>query len=446
MERGPYGRHRGDSQLEAYRGENYYHQPVIKSSHYGQLVAAYLFVGGLAGAAQLTANIADLCNREAYRHIVRSGRYIAFLGSLAAPVFLIADLKTPGRWYNMLRIFRPTSPMSIGSWTLTAFGATTAITAASQFLAHRTGKHRYEDVACWFGVPAAALGGLTATYTGVLLASTSTPLWASGSRLLPALFGTSAAATATGALSIAAHLNKSPGAVMKSLEGLGVVSAAGELLVTAAIERQWQKEGVMAPLKQQPARSAYLFGYKGLGVVAPFVIHGMSLFFHRRSSRWSLAAAAATLAGSYLLRSIIVSAGNTSAQRAEDYLRYTQPREQVPPAQTRSLLAQCKEAIQRLDRAVQLAPSEIVREVDHIEKLVTAVRESLIQRLRDNEASSTTTRDRAALERLNAAISLIIAGEYPIGAIERSTLAKARDLLAELLDEDLLIDSGSAKS
>ena len=332
MERATYDR--GESRLETYSGESYYNHPAIKSSHYGHLVAAYLFVGGLAGATQLTATIADLCDRDAYRHIVRSGRYIAFLGTLFAPVLLIADLKTPGRWYNMLRIFRPTSPMSIGSWTLTAFGATAALTAVLELVADRTGKSRYTGAARWLGIPSAALGGLTATYTGALLASTSTPLWASGSRLLPALFGTSAVATATSALSIPAHLNRWPSAVVKPLELVSVVSTAGELLVTTAMERQWHRKSLMAPLKQQPMRAAYDYGYKGLGVVAPLIIHGISLFFHHRSSRWSLAAAAATLAGSYLLRSIVVSVGNTSAQRAEDYLRYTQPREHARSTQT----------------------------------------------------------------------------------------------------------------
>ncbi len=460
MERAPYGRLREGFQLPTYRGENYYDQPVIKSSHYGHLVAAYLFVGGLAGCAQVMANIAELCNRPAYRPMIRAGRYIALLGSTVAPVLLIADLKTPGRWYNMLRIFRPTSPMSFGSWTLAGFGSATAVTAALEFLAHRTAHARYERAACWFGIPAAGLGALTATYTGVLLASTSTPLWASGHRLLPVLFGTSAAATATGALSLAAHLYPSAGAAKKPLELLGVISAAGELLVTTALERQWQKDEVMTPLEQEPVRSAYRYGYKGLGVVAPLIVHGIGLFLHRRSSRWSLAAAAATLAGSYLLRSIIVSAGNTSAQRAADYFRLTQPYEPVHSAEPPSLVAppqeharsgepsslvtQCNHARERLERTAHLPPSEIVREVDHIEKLLTSMRDALIERLRVTHQSSTADRDRAALERLNAAISLIIAAEYPIGAIERSTLVKARDLLGQILKENLLVEREDA--
>jgi hypothetical protein len=44
----------------------------------------------------------------------------------------------------------------------------------------------------------------------------------------------------------------------------------------------------------------------------------------RRSRRLSLAAAAATLAGGYIMRSVMLAAGRRSAQRPRDYFRYTE--------------------------------------------------------------------------------------------------------------------------
>src|SRR3954471_2459507 len=127
LERAPYGRQNPDTApaavrdqqivLPPYRGQTYYGQPVLKSSYYGPLVASYFFVGGLAGAAQVIASIADATGPAADRSLVRSGRYLATAGALAGTGFLIADLHTPGRWYMMLRIFRRTSSMSIGAWT-----------------------------------------------------------------------------------------------------------------------------------------------------------------------------------------------------------------------------------------------------------------------------------------------------------------------------------------
>src|SRR5438067_6753480 len=97
-----YGR-RASFQTHGYDGPTYYDRPAIKPSHYKWLISAYLFTGGLAGAAQVLATIADLFGNRADRGVVRVGRYLALFGVLGSPVFLIKDLQTPRRWYNMLR-------------------------------------------------------------------------------------------------------------------------------------------------------------------------------------------------------------------------------------------------------------------------------------------------------------------------------------------------------
>ena len=307
-----------------YQGATYYDRPAIKSSHYGQLIAGYLFIGGLAGASQLIASTADVVGREADRPIVRTGRYLALAGSLVSPVLLIADLHTPQRWYNMLRIFRSTSSMSIGAWTLTAFGTTSAATALAQLLDDRAVMPRSRRLGRWLSVPAALAGATMATYTGALLATTSTPLWASGERLLPALFGTSAASTATAALSLAQHLQGHSGSATR-VEHLAFMAGAAELVIASATDRRWRQQGVAAPLRQARTAAAYRLGFGGLGIMAPLILHGINLLTRRRSRATSIVAAVATLAGGYLLRSTLISAGNQSAQRAHDYLRFTQP-------------------------------------------------------------------------------------------------------------------------
>ena len=334
MERAPYGRQRelpaakNNSQPLApqYRGETYYDLPALKPSHYGQLVASYLFIGGLAGASQVIATVADLCGSEKNHSIVRSGRYVAIGGALSGPLFLVADLHTPERWYNMLRIFRRTSTMSIGSWTLGIFGSMSAFTAGAQFLADRLKNRTYRRAARVFALPAAASGAVVATYTGTLLGATSTPLWASASRLLPALFGASAAATSTAALSWVAHATGAPPGTMRRLERLALITAGAELLISSAIDRQWEKQHVATPLKCEPVGTAYRGGYKGLGIIAPLIINGLSLLTRRRSRRLSIAAAVATLAGSYIMRSVILAAGKTSAEHPEDYFHFTNAR------------------------------------------------------------------------------------------------------------------------
>jgi len=128
-----------EQSVAPYDGRTYYGRPAIKPSHYKWLISCYLFVGGIAGASQIIAAIADLFGGKGDRGVVRGGRYVALLGALLSPVFLITDLHTPKRFYNMLRIFRPTSPMSIGSWTLAGFGALSGVAALGQAIEDLTG-------------------------------------------------------------------------------------------------------------------------------------------------------------------------------------------------------------------------------------------------------------------------------------------------------------------
>jgi formate-dependent nitrite reductase membrane component NrfD len=329
-ERAPYGRQpkpaerRGvDSTRSGYQGETYYGQPVLKPSHYGQLIASYLFIGGIAGASQIIATIADWTGDRRNRFIARAGRYLSLGGMIVAPLFLIADLRTPERWYNMLRIFRRTSPMSIGSWTLTAFGGLSGITALLQFLGDRRRRPPYRRAARAFGLPATGAGAIVATYTGTLLGSTSNPLWARASQFLPALFGISAAATSTAALTLAAHASGASRITARRLERLAAMIAAIEFLASAALDRHWERANLAAPLKETPTATAYRAGYKGLGIAVPLLIHGVSVATGRRSRRASMFAAAATLIGGYFLRSVIVHAGRDSARRPEDYFQVT---------------------------------------------------------------------------------------------------------------------------
>jgi hypothetical protein len=115
----------------------YYGLPSVKPSLWGGLVSSYMFVAGVGGSAQIIASAADLVGDPALAPIVRNGRYIALGATVLGGPLLIIDLHTPQRWYNMLRIFRKTSPMSIGTWVLMSFGPLSAALAAAQFTADR---------------------------------------------------------------------------------------------------------------------------------------------------------------------------------------------------------------------------------------------------------------------------------------------------------------------
>ena len=435
MERAPYGRQRQSKDLvQPYRGETYYDLPPLKPSHYGQLIAGYLFVGGIAGASQTLATVIDFHGAPQDRSLSRSGRYVALAGAVISPVLLIADLQKPTRWYNMLRIFRRTSPMSIGSWTLAGFGGLSTLAALAQYFGDKGHSPKFARAAIYIGVPAALLGSSLSTYTGTLLAATSTPLWAHADELLPALFGASSMATACAAVSLATP-EKSLSAG-KKLDSLALFALGLETLLTIALEGRLKRYRLAVPLlEEKPVALMYRYGYKGLGVMIPLGIHALSLLSGRRAKLWSITAAVATLAGGYLLRTAIVSAGNSSAKRADDHLRTTQvkPRANLRLADKQiSIADQCRAATEKIERAMAKHGREFIREMDEVERMIVQLRDTLIDRLRRDEADGP---NHAALERINNALSMIIGLEYPIAGIRRDTLEQVRNTLAGIAAE-----------
>ena len=98
---------------------------------------------------------------------------MAKVGALGAiglsGVALVHDLGRPGRFVNMLRVFKPSSPMSVGSWLLTAYGPVAGAAAVSEV----TGILPKAGTAATLG--AVLLGPAIATYTAALICDTAVP-------------------------------------------------------------------------------------------------------------------------------------------------------------------------------------------------------------------------------------------------------------------------------
>ncbi|HEX3998614.1 MAG TPA: NrfD/PsrC family molybdoenzyme membrane anchor subunit [Pirellulales bacterium] len=307
-----------------YDGTTYYGQPAVKKSHYGWLIVSYFFVGGLAGCSQLIAAIADLRGHQKNKSIVRAGRYLGFAGSLLSPALLVADLHTPRRWLNMLRIFRPTSAMSIGAWTLAAFGTFSGFTAVGQLLSDLFHLRFGRWIARLCGIPAAVAGTVMSFYTGVLLSATSTPLWAAAPRLLPALFGSSAASTAAAAVELTSRrLGQTPDEKHR-LAGFSLLASALELSLSTALRLHWRKNHLDAPLAELPLPNAFITA-AAVGAAIPLAMHAHSVCSGRISAKSATTAAVLALAGGYALRAAILFAGNRSADRPTDYFNLCQP-------------------------------------------------------------------------------------------------------------------------
>jgi formate-dependent nitrite reductase membrane component NrfD len=175
---------------------SYYGRPVLHDPVWKDEIAWYLFSGGLAGASSVLAAGARLTGRP---DLARVARRVALGGALASPVLLISDLGRPSRFANMLRVVRPTSPMNMGSWLLSVYGPSAGAAAVLDAAGVLPRLARMADVS------AAVTGTLLTTYTGVLLADTSVPVWHEAHRELPFVFAASAATSAGAAATLFAR-------------------------------------------------------------------------------------------------------------------------------------------------------------------------------------------------------------------------------------------------
>jgi protein NrfD len=293
----------------AYDGPTYYDQPQVKSSGYGALVWGYTYLAGLAGSAQVIATVADLLGRPHLRGLVRQGRAIAAYLPVLGAGLLIADLHTPQRFYNMLRIYRATSPMSIGSYILASFSASSLLAA----FAGATGRKRLASAS---QLPAAVSGAGMSVYTGALLGATSTPLWSAEPELLAGRFAASAFSTAAAALAMGENLRGHPRTAGR-LEGTAVVAALVEYGLGRAAETRYRRRGVGAVL-DDPDIAAGRHASAVLGVGLPLACLALNTLGPRRSRTLSIAGAFGLLAGGLVMRATVFRAGNRSAERARD--------------------------------------------------------------------------------------------------------------------------------
>lgn len=203
---------------------SYYGRPVIKEPVWTPEIPIYFFTGGLAGASSMVGWLADVSGNE---RLARRAWAVALGGAGVSPALLISDLGRPMRFLNMLRMFKVTSPMSVGSWILVVASATIAPSCLNAFtgLFPRLSR-RTRPVAAVMGLP-------LATYTGALLANTAVPVWHEARVHLPFLFAAGAAASAGAALVVVTPVEDAAAA-----RRLAVWASAGEIVMTNLMEEQ----------------------------------------------------------------------------------------------------------------------------------------------------------------------------------------------------------------
>ncbi len=202
--------------------ESYYGRQIIKTPTWKTPdVPLYLFLGGLAGAASVLAEGAAATGN---RPLERVSRLTAASGAGLGTVFLIHDLGRPERFLYMLRVAKPTSPLSVGSFILAPFSALSAAAAASQVTGWLPRLGRLA------GLGAAAFGPPLATYTAALVANTAVPAWHEAHRELPFVFAGSGASAAGGMGLLLTSVGQAAPARRMAVAGAAVELTASQLL------------------------------------------------------------------------------------------------------------------------------------------------------------------------------------------------------------------------
>jgi formate-dependent nitrite reductase membrane component NrfD len=272
--------------------------PVMKAPVWTWEVPLYFWFGGIAAGSSFVALACDLAGDHSS---AQTARKVALAALAPSPVLLILDLGRPQRFYNMLRIVKPRSPMSMGAWALTVFGNLGAGAVAADLLGR-------PKIGRALGAANALVGGYLGSYTGVLLAATAVPVWARSRLFLGPIFVSTATATGAAACRLVLSATGVPPRhpTRVALANVETGAMAAELVLSVINERR------LGPLARvlEEGRPARLFKAAKWAVRAGLA----SQLARRRSTAFQHTASALYLAAGLLFRYAWVTAGPNSAR------------------------------------------------------------------------------------------------------------------------------------
>ncbi len=293
------GKHRAEqpmvppAEFTSYYGKPVLNPPVWESPD----IPGYLFLGGLAGGCSLLAAGSDLTGRDALSRVTKTGAFAAGALSIVA---LVHDLGRPGRFINMMRVFKVTSPMSVGSWLLGGYVPAAAVAALTAL----TGRLPRIGAAATAGSAVLAPG--VASYTAALISNTAVPAWHDGYPEMPFLFTGSGMMAAGGLGLLSAVLPGTEPDEVAPARNLALLGAAMEM---AASERMEHRIGMTAEPYSEGRGGKYMKAGKALAVLGAAgaglssrsrvaaVLSGVALVVGSAATRWGIFHAGMASAG-----------------------------------------------------------------------------------------------------------------------------------------------------
>jgi len=223
-------------------------------------------------------------------------------------------------------------PMSMGVWALLSFSLFNGITAIIQVAKDGL-------IGKWWGarllaalpqkllaLPGSGFAFFIGGYTGVLLTATSVPLW-SRSKLLGAIFLSSALSSSTALISLAVRLVGAPGRTLQKLEKLQWTALFVEIIGLLAFLRSTGRAArpLVGTGPNEHGHTFWRFEF-GFGLILPWLLQGMALLIGQRTGTGKskggrgLLISLLVLLGGYLLRRTMIEAGHASSMDARTTL------------------------------------------------------------------------------------------------------------------------------
>ncbi|MDQ3879167.1 MAG: polysulfide reductase NrfD [Actinomycetota bacterium] len=271
----------------------YYDRPTIKKPVWIWAVPAYMVVGGAAGGAAALGAAARAIDGDQLSGLIKRCRVISAMGLGIGGILLVYDLGRPGRFLNMLRVFRPTSPLNVGSWLLAAATPAAAVAACSN-----------GTIADLAGMWSGAMGLPITGYPGVLLANTAVPVWEEMGSALPASFVASGAVSAASALELM-ELREREASVVRAF---AVAAKVSEAITTAVVEKRARRVREVGKALDAPRPKALLKAARAAAMTAAL----LSLTSRRSGTVRRLAGIAGTI-GAAAYKFGVFYAGDPSA-------------------------------------------------------------------------------------------------------------------------------------
>jgi len=309
----------------------YYDYPALKAPIWKWEIIWYFFFGGLAAGCYVIASVAALFGSKEDRAVVRAGYYISLLALIFCPPLLIKDLGRPERFLNMLRVFKAKSPMSMGVWGLVIFSLFSALSGVIQaakdgFLGRWWGARLLAALPQrLLAIPGSGFAVFLGSYTGVLLATTSVPLW-SRSKLLGGIFISSAMSTSTALISFVLRLVGTPKHVLHKLEQLEWSAMLLEIIGLLAFLRGSGRaaRALVGTQPQEHGQNFWRFMFGG-GLILPWLLQTIVLLSSKKQTSKPAGKGGAiisllVLMGGYFLRRTLIDAGHSSSQNAREAL------------------------------------------------------------------------------------------------------------------------------